>query len=132
VAAALAATTCDSDNNYDTFYLELKAASTPGSGTLIFHCPVENDFSEERGTWLVLKDNDGNYTVLSLIVLVELAGVPDPVPFTINVNDFVLAADNNTFTGQADKYPMKEDLDEDLGLTNSQFITTDLVFDKVE
>jgi hypothetical protein len=124
VAGALAGTACEVQENYATFFLELKASSTPGTGTLIFHCPAENDFSREAGSWSVLKDTNGDYTVLNLSVIVE--GIPIAVQIT--VSDWIMTLDNNNFSGRASGYPMVKSLAIPISPDNSQFITTDLTF----
>lgn len=121
VGGALAAVGCADPANYGGFFLELTSAKK-----LIFHCPAES-VADESGTWSILKDTDGKYTVFNLSV--NLEGIP--VPIQITVNDFAISSDGNSFTGTAAGYPMKNDLAFDLSAAgNAQFITTDMVFTK--
>jgi len=122
VGGALAAVGCTNPANYGGFFLDLTAEKT-----LVFNCPAES-VSDESGTWSILKDTDGKYTIFNLSV--NLEGIS--VPVQITVNDFALSADGKTFTGTASGYPMKNDLAFDLSAAgNAQFITTDMVFTKM-
>jgi len=119
VGGALAGVACENPANYTGFYLELASG-----GILKFHCPAEN-VADDAGTWTLILDADGAYTILTLSV--NLEGIPFPVQIT--VNDFALSSDGNTFTGRASGYPMVNDLALPISATgNAQFITTDMVF----
>ena len=117
VGGALAAVPCADPANYGSFRLELTAAQK-----LIFHCDAE-DVHQDSGTWAILKDTDGNYTILNLSVSLE--GIPVPIP--IAINDMVLTA--TSLHGTAENYPMKVDLAKELSEPgNQQFITTIMDF----
>jgi len=123
VGGALAGVACDTPANYPGFFLELTSGND-----LIFHCPAEN-VANESGTWSIIPDIEGNFTIFSLSVSLE--GIAIPVQIT--VNDFLLSSDGNSFTGQASGYPMVRDLALPISAPgNAQFITTDMVFDKIQ
>lgn len=122
VGGALAGVACEDPANFGGFFLELTSG-----GTLIFHCPAES-VADDAGTWSLILDADGAYTILTLSV--NLEGIPIPVQIT--VNDFALSSDGNSFTGRASGYPMVNDLAFPISATgNAQFITTDMVFTKL-
>jgi len=121
VGGALAATTCQDPANYATFYIEL----TADNNALIFNCAGES-ISDTAGSWSVIKDTAGEYTILNLSV--NLEGIP--VPVQINLQDMVISA--TSLTGTAVGYPMKVDFLKDISETgNLQTMTTDMVFTKV-
>ncbi len=121
VGGALAATTCQNPANYGTFYIEL----TADNNALVFNCAGES-ITATAGSWSVLKDSDGNYTILNLSV--NLEGVP--VPVQINLQNMEISA--TSLTGRAVGYPMKVDFLKDISEPgNLQTMTTDMVFTKV-
>ena len=118
VGGALAAITCVEPANYASFFLELVA----DGNVLMFNCAGEG-ISESRGTWTLLQDDDGEYTILNLSV--NLDGIS--VPVAITLQDLVLTA--TELSGTAAAYPMKNDLAFELSEPgNLQIITTDIVF----
>jgi len=122
VGGALAGAACQDPNNYAQFHLELTSA-----GRLLFNCPPEN-VSEDSGSWSVIKDADGNYTIINLSVNVGDSGIP----VQITVENFQMAADGKSFTGTAKGYPMVKDFITPIGPDNIQFLTSDLEFVAVQ
>lgn len=121
VGGALAAVPCADPANYGSFRLELTADQK-----LIFHCDAE-DVHSESGTWAVLLDTNGEYTILNLSVSLE--GIPVPIP--IAISDMVLT--DTQLTGTATNYPMKNDLSKELAEAgNQQFITTKMDFSRTK
>ena len=121
VGGALAAVPCADPANYGSFRLELTADQK-----LIFHCDAE-DVHSESGTWAVLLDTNGEYTILNLSVSLE--GIPVPIP--IAISDIVLT--DTQLTGTATNYPMKNDLSKELAEAgNQQFITTKMDFSRTK
>jgi hypothetical protein len=118
VGGALAAITCVNPANYASFFLELVA----DGNVLMFNCAGEG-ISESRGTWTLLQDDDGEYTILNLSV--NLDGID--VPVAITLQNLVLT--DTELSGTAMAYPMKKDLQFELSVPgNLQIITTDIVF----
>jgi hypothetical protein len=111
---------CADPDNYGTFFLELTAA-----GKLILHCPDENDFSEEAGTWL--KDEDPTAgTIITLVVITDAGNLP------ITFTNIVMTGTGDSFSGQTDAFPMTQVFGEDLALgTNLQFLNTNMSFRRV-
>ncbi len=122
VGGALAGAACQDPTNYSQFNLELTA-----DGKLLFNCPPES-ITEESGTWSVIKDADGNYTIINLSVNVGDSGIP----VQITVENFKMAADGKSFTGTAKGYPMVKDFITPIGPDNIQFLTSDLEFVAVQ
>lgn len=117
VGGALAAVPCADPANYGSFRLELTADKK-----LIFHCDAE-DVHNESGTWSVLLDTNGEFTILNLSV--NLEGISVPIP--IAISGMVLS--DTQLMGTANNYPMKKDLAKELSETgNQQFLTTIMVF----
>ena len=121
VGGALAATTCQNPANYATFFIELVA----DGNALMFNCAGE-ELSGQAGTWTVLQDDDGEYTILNLSV--NLEGISVPVPITLI--DF--AVTDTQISGRALGYPMKKDFTKEISAEgNLQTMTTDMVFTAV-
>jgi len=124
VGGALAGVACLNPANYGGFFLELTSTNK-----LVFNCPAEDGGTGlESGTWTIIPDSNGDFTILTLSV--SLDGIP--VPIAITVSNFTISADGNSFTGQAKGYPMVKDVALPISATgNAQFITTDMEFIKV-
>jgi hypothetical protein len=122
VGGALAATTCQEPENYITFFIELVADGQ----ALIFNCSGEQR-SGQAGTWTLLQDDDGEYTVLNLSVFLE--GIS--VPVAIRLENVVVT--DTQFSGRAVGYPMKKDFLKEIAEPgNLQIMTTDIVFSAVQ
>jgi hypothetical protein len=122
VGGALAATTCQNPANYATFFIELVADGQ----ALIFNCSGEQ-LSGQAGTWTLLQDDDGEYTVLNLSVLLE--GIS--VPVAIRLENLVVT--DTQISGRALGYPMKKDFLLPIAEPgNLQIMTTDIVFSAVQ
>lgn len=104
VGAALAGVACEDPANYATFFLTLETKDD-GTQAVIFTCAAET-VSLEVGIWEVLKDTEGNYTILSLVVTV------DGVPYPIKVEEATFGATN--VVGTINGYPTKVDLTKEL------------------
>lgn len=123
VGGALAGNVCDIPTSFGTFYMELTT-----DNKLIFYCPAEEGVNDAN-TWSILTNSDGSYTV-------SLNVVTDAGTLSVLVNDFEVAADGSTMSGQASNYPMVKDLAFALGAPldgggiNLQLIKVDLDFVK--
>ena len=121
VGGALAATTCQNPANYASFFIELEEAGN----ALIFNCSGES-ISGQAGTWTLLQDDAGEYTVLNLSVTLE--GIS--VPVAIRLENVVVTA--TQISGRAVGYPMKKDFLKEISEPgNLQIMTTDIVFTAV-
>ena len=122
VGGALAATTCQDPANYATFFLELVSDGQ----ALVFNCSGES-LSGTAGTWTVLQDDAGEYTILNLSV--NLEGIAVPVPITLEN----LVITDTQISGRALGYPMKVDFLKEISEPgNLQVMTTDIVFSAVQ
>lgn len=118
----LAELACADVANYSTFNIELTS-----DNKLLFNCPAES-IVNDRGTWVFVQDNSGDYTIM--IWTVTLEGEPIPIPITFT--NYSLSPDELTFSGQIVTLPMVIDFSFPLSAANAQFIAIDVVFTKVE
>lgn len=122
VGGALAGVACENPANYATFFLTLETQDD-GTQAVIFTCAGES-VSLEVGIWEVLKDTEGNYTILSLVVTVD----GQPYPIKVEAATFGAASITGTING----YPTKVDfLKELLEPGNLQTLNTQATLTKL-
>ena len=122
VGGALAGVACEDPANYATFFLTLETQDD-GTQAVIFTCAGES-VALPVGVWEVLKDTEGNYTILSLVVTV------DGQPYPIKVEGATFGA--TSITGTINGYPTKVDfLKELLEPGNLQTLNTQATLTKL-
>jgi hypothetical protein len=93
---------------------------------MIFNCPAEA-LAIDKGSWVMLQDENGDYTTLAWTILLE----GNSVPVAIIFQSFFLSEDGTSFSGRVLGFPMRKDLSLSFSLTNAQFISADMAFVKI-